>query len=146
MKFKIVDHEFSAEELVYFEEQKEQFIVEIPSKELREIYEVNRLSDLTGLRAEYLASPEHLDKKDVKRNTQNPNFDQVLYYIKQIRKTKSLKSLGKLAYFLSTLRLPRLKDVSLNILERWGSDIYDIRYCRKVNDWFSYMLNYYKLE
>jgi hypothetical protein len=129
--FNITDRTYTSKEIDELETIRRTFIIADPPKDLQKLYEVNRIADLLGIRAEMYDSPEfqHVveemrqkngDKNCFKipRNKQNPNFDQLLKHLDSIRKENKLLCLRRFVEFLEDIGVHTRVVMSSNELRR----------------------------
>ena len=148
MFFTINDAVISQEDIARYEDQRARFIIPDPPDSLIVIYEVNRLADLIGMRAEKMNSPEWAhEAASIPRNTQNPNFDRMMALLDGVRIAKGrIKSLQHLVEFLEDLALPRAKNANMRMLERYPTDQakrLDVRFCDSVQSYMNYLYDRY---
>jgi len=148
---------YSKEQIATIEGKVSKFIIPDPNDELIEIYETDKLINLMNIRVEKYDSPEfqtelqELKEKWVKENTdpkkefkvprhiQNPNYNQVLKFLKELRnptatpdqKAETLK--GFLLFVQNFVTLPLdYKQSFLNYLP-------DIRLIDDLETYFNYL-------
>lgn len=99
----IPTYKFSKKERKKFKEWLNSQVITHPTSELLEIYEKRILLDHSYLRAEKYDSPEHQqelkeiqkkeDNRQVPRNQQNPNFDQLMNHLDQVQSSKTFQEI-----------------------------------------------------
>jgi len=156
--FTISEGPLSDSKLAEYETLRAKFIVSDPTEDLKCIYEVNRLADLIGMRAEKYESPENqyllasVTSETKTRTVQNPNFDQLVNLLKTFRTTPDLKLLKRLVEFLEGLALPRLQaelaidSKCLRNLVKWPVEQrarFDVRFCFRTSETVNYLYNHY---
>lgn len=133
-------------------------IIPDPPDELREIYEMRVLTELSYLKAEMYDSPEHADdlrdiqeregNDTVPRNIQNPNFTRMLEFYDMINQEKNmdgvLAGITKLKRFLESLNLEKVGPIEYE--PGVYDEIFDVRCCSNLGQYFNYLLTRKHLE
>jgi len=148
--------EYSSKKLAEFESKLQEFVIPDPNEELIQIYETDKLINLLHIRAEKYDSPEFStelaelkaqsqNKKDFKvpRHIQNPNFDQVLSFLKSLRQAKNtpdqvLEIIHKLLQFSHAFT-----EIPDDFQPKIMNHLIDVRIITTIEEYFHYLLTRY---
>jgi phage/plasmid-associated DNA primase len=106
---------------------------------------------LDRLRTKFEENPENSDKEfKVPRMIQNPNFDEILRFLKEIRTQKRKQDLTNLANFINELPLPLVEEYKqpTTIIYDYenlnaNKDKLDPRFCFSLTDFLTYLNNFW---